>query len=222
VSEDAATLEAAPLRVSTKAEAVYTELRERILDGSLEPGSTLNQEALAGTLGLSITPLREALRRLEGDGMVRLEAHRTMTVMPLTRRELEELYTVRLHLDPLAASLAATNATAEQIKEIGRLASLGPADTPRRQLEANRNFHRAVYSASNNLVLTDVLDRLWNRTDRYRLIVLRERIHERVAGKEHREIAAAVRARQADLVARLVRDHVGTTKQLIEQLAHVL
>ncbi len=61
------------LHVATKAEAVYQELRSRILDGSIKPASTLNQEALAATLGLSITPLREALRRLESEGLVRLQ-----------------------------------------------------------------------------------------------------------------------------------------------------
>ncbi len=215
-------MESLPLRVATKAEAVYLELRARILDGSYEPASTLNQEALAAKLGLSITPLREALRRLEAEGLVHLEAHRTMTIAPLTRRELNELYAVRLHLDPLAASLAAEHAGEAQLDQIRRLAGERAEHTPRAQLEANRIFHRAVYAASGNLVLTQVLDQLWNRTDRYRLIVLQERIHERVAGAEHREIAAALTAKDAERVAELVHRHVEKTQRLIEQIGHVL
>lgn len=210
------------LHVSTKAEAVYQELRARILDGSIEPASTLNQEALAARLGLSITPLREALRRLEAEGLVRLEAHRTMTVTPLTRRELNELYAVRLQLDPFAAALAAKNATDHQLDEIERIARLPGERTPQAVLEVNRTFHRAVYSASGNLVLIGVLDQLWNRTDRYRLIVLHDRIHERAAGEEHREIATALKARDAERVADLVQQHVEKTQHLIEQLANEL
>ena len=210
------------LHVRTKAEAVYQELRARILDGSIEPASTLNQEALAARLGLSITPLREALRRLEAEGLVRLEAHRTMTVTPLTRRELNELYAVRLRLDPFAAALAAKNATDEQLTEIEGIARRRGERTPQAILQLNRVFHRTVYSASGNLVLIGVLDQLWNRTDRYRLIVLHDRIHERSAGEEHREIATALKARDAERVEDLVQQHVEKTQRLIEQLADEL
>jgi len=207
------------LHVATKAEAVYQELRTRILDGSIEPASTLNQEALAAQLGLSITPLREALRMLEADGLVRLKAHRIMTIVPLTRRELNELYAVRLHLDPFAAALTAKHASDEQLHEIDRIARRRVDRTPRALLEVNRAFHRSIYSSCGNLVLIGVLDQLWNRTDRYRLIVLRDRIQERAAEAEHREIAEALKARQAKRVADLVHRHVEKTQRLIEQLA---
>src|ERR1700730_14446555 len=99
------------LQIGTKAEAVYQELRRRILSSVILPGSMLSQEALAVQLGVSITPLREALRRLETEGLVKTLAHRTMTIPPLTRKEVRELYAVRLQLDPLAAKLAAENAS---------------------------------------------------------------------------------------------------------------
>ena len=210
------------LHVATKAEAVYQELRSRILDGSIQPASTLNQEALAATLGLSITPLREALRRLESEGLVRLEAHRTMTIAPLTRRELHELYAVRLQLDPFAAAMTAREASDETLTEIERLARKRVERNPRALLRHNRSFHHAIYSSCSNLVLIGVLDQLWNRTDRYRLIVLQNRIQERAAEEEHREIAAALVGRDAEGVADLVYRHVEKTQRLIEQLAEGL
>lgn len=210
------------LHVVTKAEAVYQELRSRILDGSIQPASTLNQEALAATLGLSITPLREALRRLESEGLVRLEAHRTMTIAPLTRRELHELYAVRLQLDPFAAALTAREASDDTLGEIERLAGKRVERNPRALLQHNRTFHHAIYSSCRNLVLIGTLDQLWNRTDRYRLIVLQNRIQERAAEEEHREIAAALLGRDARLVADLVHRHVEKTQRLIEQLAQGL
>ncbi len=211
-----------PLHVSTKAEAVYQELRSRILDGSIEPGSTLNQEVLAAGLGLSITPLREALRRLEAEGLVRLEAHRTMTVAPLTRRELNELYAVRLQLDPFAAALTAETAPDDVLAAIARVAGRRVERTPRALLHNNRTFHHAIYSNCGNLVLIGILDQLWTRTDRYRLIVLQDELQKRAAQEEHREIAAALANRNPTEVGTLVSRHVEKTQRLIEQLAEGL
>ena len=110
------------LQTTTKAEAVYLEIRARILTGALSPGLQINQEALAASLGVSITPLREALRRLEMEGLARLEAHRTVVIAPLIGRELDELYVIRMELDALAAGLAAAKASDTQVLLIGTLA----------------------------------------------------------------------------------------------------
>jgi DNA-binding GntR family transcriptional regulator len=111
-----------PLQAVTKASAVYIETRSRILKGTLAPGSAVNQEALAADLGVSITPLREALRRLGMEGLIRLEARRTMIITPLTSQELDEMYAIRTELDPFAAGLAAANAPESQLELIQRLA----------------------------------------------------------------------------------------------------
>jgi DNA-binding GntR family transcriptional regulator len=205
------------LNVRTKAEAVYDELRARILDGTLEPGSTLNQEALASALGLSITPLREALRRLEAEALVHLEANRTLTVVGLSAHEVRELYAVRLRLDPWATELAAEHADAEQRNEIDRLARQKTEPTTAGRLAANRQFHRAVYSASGNQVLTELLDRLWDQTDRYRRLALQDELHERNAENEHRDIAAAIRSREGGRAAELMHRHVEATLRLLER-----
>lgn len=205
------------LNVPTKAEAVYLELRAQILDGTLAPGSTLNQEALAATFGLSITPLREALRRLEAEALVNLEAHRTMTVASLSAREVRQLYAVRLQLDPFAAGLAAEQVDETQLAEIDRLAQLESESTTRARLSANRRFHRAVYSVSGNVVLTELLDRLWDQTDRYRLLALQDAVHEQTAEKEHRDIAASIGSHDSALASELMRKHVEATLRLVER-----
>ena len=207
------------VQVRTKAEAVYQELTVRILDGRMDPGSTVNQEALAAALGVSITPLREALRRLESDGLVRLEAHRTLTVAPLSAHEFRELYAVRLQLDPFAAGLAAEQASTETASHIKALAMRPREATPRGRLKANREFHQAVYRASGNTRLAEVLDRLWDQTDRYRLIAVQVEGHERVVEREHREIADAIRSRNSALATDLMRAHVEATLRLVEQHA---
>jgi DNA-binding GntR family transcriptional regulator len=145
-----------------------------------------------------------------------------MTIAPLTRRELHELYAVRLQLDPFAAALTAEQASDERLVEIEQLARRRVNRTPHALLQHNRSFHHAIYSSCGNLVLIGVLDQLWNRTDRYRLIVLQNRIQERAAEEEHREIAAALLGRDAKRVADLVHRHVLKTQRLIEQLADEL
>ena len=198
-----------PLQAVTKASAVYIETRSRILKGTLAPGSAVNQEALAADLGVSITPLREALRRLEMEGLIRLEAHRTMIITPLTSQELDEMYAIRTELDPFAAGLAAANAPESQLELIQRLARQKTVIDPVLQLGRNREFHRAVYSSCANGALISLLDQLWDRTDRYRLILVREELMDGPTSRqEHIDIADAIAARRADLSAPLMRAHI--------------
>jgi len=197
------------LQTVTKAEAVYVETRSRILKGTLAPGSAVNQEALAAELGVSITPLREALRRLKMEGLIRLEAHRTMSITPLTSRELNEMYAIRIELDPFAAGLAAGNVSEAQLEVINRLARQKAASDAVVQLERNRGFHRAVYSSCGNNALINLLEQLWDRTDRYRLILIRgELLRRSTFQQDHVDLADALTARKADLAARLVRAHI--------------
>ena len=197
------------LQTVTKAEAVYLETRSRILKGMLAPGSAVNQEVLAADLGVSITPLREALRRLEMEGLIRLEAHRTMIITPLTSRELDEMYAIRVELDPFAAGLTAVNVSEVQLEIIYRLARQKTATDPILQLERNRGFHRAVYSSCGNNALINLLEQLWDRTDRYRLILIREELLGRSTSQpDHIDLANALAARKADLAARLMRVHI--------------
>ena len=207
------------VNVRTKAEAAYQELSARILDGSMQPGSTVSQETLAAALGVSITPLREALRRLESDGLVILEAHRTLTVAPLSAAEVRELYAVRLQLDPFAAGLAAEVAAPAALDRIAALAARALKTTARARLKANREFHQTIYRSAGNATLAEMLDRLWDRTDRYRMIVVQVESEERKVEREHREIAAALRARDIALSTRLMREHVAETLRLVERHA---
>jgi DNA-binding GntR family transcriptional regulator len=208
-----------PLQAVTKANAVYLETRSRILKGMLAPGSAVNQEVLAAELGVSITPLREALRRLEMEGLIRLEAHRTMIITPLTSQELHEMYAIRLELDPLAAGLAAANASESELEVIGQLARQEAVTDPALQLERNRGFHRAVYSSSQNGALTSILDQLWDRTDRYRLILIKEELVEGpISRQEHIDIADAVAIRKAGPAARLMRAHIGRSHTRISDI----
>src|SRR3954471_9174040 len=96
---------------ATKSDLAYTRVRGLILSGELAPGAVLPQATLAQTIGISTTPLREALRRLKQEGLVELDAHRDARVRPLDATEARDLLELRRTLDPLAASLAAQRRT---------------------------------------------------------------------------------------------------------------
>ena len=197
-----------PLAAATKAQATYQELRRRILSGELEPGATLNQEAVAVDLGVSVTPVREAARRLEAEGLLQFEAHKLLLVAPLSRTEFNDLYDVRLQLDPHAAALATGRLTPAQLDEIEAMARARRSD-PLGQLAANRAFHHAIYSGSGNRVLTETLDLLWERTDRYRAVLFRADIGITAALRQHMEIVNAIRSGNKRTVARLLRARPG-------------
>jgi DNA-binding GntR family transcriptional regulator len=137
-------------------------------------------------------------------------------VAPLSHEELRAIYDVRLQLDPHAAALAAVAAGEEALAEVERLAHTPMQGDALEQLAFNRNFHRVIYAQCGNAILIEILDRLWERTDRYRIVLLRRDLDAIAAGREHIEIAEAMRARDPRRVAKLIRAHIGTARTVIE------
>jgi DNA-binding GntR family transcriptional regulator len=200
----------------TKTELAYQHIRREIIEGVLSPETVLDQEALAERLGLSTTPVREALRLLESEHLVTSRRHRNTVVTGLDPDMLEDTYAVRLALDPLAVSLAATNATEPDRALIGRLAEQRHDDASAvENLNQNRALHRAIYAASGNTTLTQILDTLWDRSDRYRMVTLGNEDTAQIAHHEHYAIATAVLAGEGEKAATLMHDHVAASLQRI-------
>jgi DNA-binding GntR family transcriptional regulator len=202
---------------ATKSDLAYTRLRALILSGDLAPGAVLPQAALASTIGISTTPLREALRRLKQEGLVELDAHRDARVRPLDAAEARDLLELRRSLDPLAASLAAERRTDADLTDV-RAALDGlealSAQPSAAELESHHRFHAAIHRASHNALLVETLDGLWVKTDRYRRHGLEAgRSDEELEARatEHRGLFEAVRNGDPELAAELMRRHVETS-----------
>jgi DNA-binding GntR family transcriptional regulator len=198
---------------ATKSDFAYRHVRDLILSGELEPGAVINQATLARVIGISTTPLREALRRLKQQGLVELDAHRDARVTRLDAEEARDLLEVRRSLDPLAASLAADRRTTQDLAEmratLDGLEAL-PSDPTVAQLVAHRRFHRAVYRASHNALLGNILDGLWDSADRYRrhgLEVARS-AEEGTITSRHARLFEAIVAGDANAAAEVMRAHV--------------
>jgi len=202
---------------TTKSDLAYIRVRGLILSGELAPGAVLPQAALAQQIGISTTPLREALRRLKQEGLVELDAHRDARVRPLDATEARDLLELRRSLDPLAASLAAQRRTDTDLVDV-RAALDGlealSASPSIAQLESHHRFHAAIHRASHNELLIDVLDGLWVKTDRYRrhgLEAGRSDEERDARATEHRMLFEAVRDGDADAAAELMLRHVETS-----------
>ena len=203
-----------PNPFSTKSDAAYAEVRRRILAGELAPGSVLDQYLLSDQMGMSITPLREALRRLRGEGLIDIDVHKNTRVTPLNGTEARELFEIRMALDPAAAELAAERRTDSDIKILRNAAKhLVPVTRTwgEKGLLAHSAFHRAIYVASHNDNMITMLDGLWDKSDRYRRLGLmlpsgadnRERDFI-----EHRKMLEMIIDKDAQGVADLMRQHI--------------
>lgn len=183
-----------------KSDYAYLKLRELIRSGEISEGAEVNQEALSAQLGVSTTPIREALRRLEAEGFVVLGAHKNARVTPLTVEEAQELLEMRVTLHALAAGLAATRATEADVEGM-RSALRSLAEEPTNA--AYRELHRRVYSAAHNTLLDETLDRLWARAERYRDVIEAPRDQVRQQG-ELKALVDAIAAHDVDAARELM------------------
>ena len=202
---------------SSKGSLAYSELRQLILSGSLAPGSRVSQYELADKMQMSITPLREAIRRLSSEGLIIMDTHRDSRVADVSASEARELLEVRLSLEPSATELAAHRRTEADIAAIRTAAEkLLPVTRVWGEdaITAHREFHRAVYTASHNASMIKLLDDLWDKSDRYRRLGL-----ELPSGDEprtidlnqHHQILELVASGDGPGAAKLARTHIANS-----------
>jgi DNA-binding GntR family transcriptional regulator len=203
--------------LQTKGDYAYRLVRDQIITGDLPAGAIVQQRELAARLGISTTPLREALRRLDGEGLIELDAHRNARVTELRAEEARDLLELRRSLDPMAAALAAERRSTSDLREIqAALRDLAPlpVEATLEQLLAHRRFHRAIYRASHNELLIETLDGLWDKADRYRMLALQvDRGQEArdIKAREHEQLAQFIAAGDADSTRAVMLAHIDTS-----------
>ncbi len=193
-------------------------LRRAILRGTLPGGARLVQADLAAHLGVSITPVREALRDLATEGLVRIDPHRGAVVSEVSLEEVREIYRLRGVLEPMAAGLAAPRIPPEDLGEATRLAAEMEGETdPGRWVELNRAFHDVLLRAVSSPRLLAFVSQLQDSaTLCVALSVTLRPLGLESGNQEHRAILAAFRARDAAAARRTVREHLRATMESIE------
>jgi DNA-binding GntR family transcriptional regulator len=200
-----------PLRVRSVVGLAYDELRAMIVDGRLAPGARVGQAELADALGISRGSVREALRRLVGDGLVEFEVNRGFFVADLGLDRVLERLEARLHLEPVLARVAAERRTDDDLAALrASIEDERTARTAAAAHDASRAFHLAVATATRNAALIRLIDSLWI-ADVGRRLLARRRTQpdwQEADVAEHLELLAAIAAGDGDRAETLMREHV--------------
>lgn len=196
------------------ADAAYEEIRQRLVDHEVEPGSKLNINALAVELDVSPTPVREALARLEADGLVVKRSLAGYTASPLlSSKDFDDLFEMRSLLEPAAAARAASRIGAEDLaaldehlKAMRQVRHDGSRETLRLFFRHDTLFHSLIAAGSDNALMADTLNRFRAHTHLYRLDFREETAEETC--HEHERIVEALRDRDPDTAAAAMRSHI--------------
>lgn len=205
----------------TLAEQLYRRLSAAILAGELAPGSKISEPALARQYGVSRGPLREALHRLQERKLITRSANQGPRIIKPSTESLAELFLVREALEGMAARLAATHATQDELAQLRRIvtanaASLGGHTGSAQDADVgkDRDFHVTVAQLSHNPMLTDLLcAELYPLLRLYRGLPLGLQPRGRRAVVEHERVTAAIEDRDPDLAELLMRRHIGAARE---------
>jgi DNA-binding GntR family transcriptional regulator len=191
-------------------------LRDAILDGRLPPGRRISQAGIAETVGTSRVPVREALRRLETEGLVTLVPRSGAWVAKLSFEEYTELYTIREWVEPPALATSVPGLADEAIGELhGLVDGMESAVDSTAWLDLDRRFHLASYAGAPLPRLRRLIEGFWNSTQQYRRAHLQYLQSSRdltLVHAEHRLLAAAVGRRDAEGAADVLRSHIRRTR----------
>ncbi|MFG1704320.1 GntR family transcriptional regulator [Nonomuraea sp. M3C6] len=200
---------------------VYETLRRAILGGDLPTGCRLVQADIAAQLKVSTTPVREALRDLAGEGLVRIDAHKGAIIRELDMSEVQEIYELRRMLEPVSIRKAVGRATDEEVERATRLQQLMEEERdPGQWVELNRRFHAVLTDAARSPRLCAILTGLRDGAAVYVGLSIRgqEGTRMREANRDHRDLVTAFRKRQPETAVEIVLRHLNSTMAAIERL----
>jgi DNA-binding GntR family transcriptional regulator len=193
-------------------EEAYRAILVAICEGRLEPGERLTQESVAQKLAVSRQPVGQALLLLKQQKFLVDAGRRGLMVAPLDREFMRWIYELRLGIEPLAASLAASRATSEQLARGDALMAAGQHAVREGSIgeliDADMRFHMYLYDVSGNRLFVDTMDGLWHHLRRAMREVLQHREYRKAIWAEHAHIQRALRAHDAASAASLVRAHL--------------
>lgn len=206
------------MQYSSKSDIVCAMLRELIISGELSGAEPLRQRDLAARFGVSQTPVREALRRLESEGLVVNDPHRGATVAQSRQGIIEDNSQIRAALEPLGARLAARAITDEQLERLQRLndemtALKGDDD---RYGDLNREFHFAIYEAAASPMLLSMMRLLWQAMPHGPKVT---RTHSESAA-QHQQLIDALAAHDPQRAAEITQLHILSTQHLSDEISH--
>jgi GntR family transcriptional regulator, rspAB operon transcriptional repressor len=197
------------------ADLVFERLQERIVSGELAPGDKLDPTEIAADLGLSRTPVREAILRLDNEGLVNRIPYRGVVVAGIDLRVAEEVAALRIHLETLAATLAVPRLRDQDLADMrethAQLTESLKGETAQREFnELNRRFHMTLYQRADSAALLRTIENLASQAERIRMHF---DLRQGPAQPHHEAILRACENRDAAAAAAATRDHILTAYQ---------
>lgn len=193
-------------------ELVFEALREAIINGKLRPGERMMEIQLAEEMGVSRTPIREAIRKLELEGLVLMIPRKGAYVSGLSIREIADVFEIRRALEGLAAELAAERITDEELEELERFLVKIAEDIEDADLDkvvaTDTGFHTLLYQASRNQRLSQIINNLREQIQRFRTTSLSYPGRMKDALEEHRKIVEAISSRDGEAARKIAQEHI--------------
>lgn len=193
-------------------DVVFNTLRQAILRGELEPGERLMEIALAQKLGVSRTPIREAIRKLELEGLVVMIPRKGAEVACITEKDMRDVLEVRGTLEELAVSLACRNMNEEIINELAMANKVFEAAVVSKDVvritDADVSFHDVIYKATDNQRLIQIINNLSEQMYRYRLEYVKDARSHSILISEHADIISKLRSKDDEGAKLVMKQHI--------------
>ncbi len=203
-------------------DVVFHTLREAILKGDLRPGERLMELQLASKLGVSRTPIREAIRMLEQEGLAVTIPRKGAEVAKMTEKDLEDVLQIREALDELAVQVACDKMTAQQLKELTlamkNFENAIQAGKLKKIIEYDVEFHDIIYRATDNPKLVTLLNNIREQIYRYRVEYLKGKENYPMLVREHEEIVTALKQKNKERVADAMRSHIRNQAEAVKNI----
>lgn len=202
-------------------EIVYEELKMQILTGKIVPGTRMMEVELAEDMGVSRTPIREAIRKLEKEGLITIEPRRGAYASQISVKDMVDILEVRQDMEGLAAFFAASRMNEEQMKELKKESdsyNLAVAEGNTENMIAHdTKFHRIIVESCNNSILTHMVEQLQELVLRFRYIYYGEFRRAEKMPEEHRQILEAIRDGRAEDARAAADIHIDRLKEMVVQ-----
>lgn len=199
---------------------VFHTIREGILSGKYGKNEELKENTIGEELGVSRTPVREALRQLELEGLVNIIPNKGAFVVGLSAEDIRDIYEIRSVLEGLCAKRAAERATPEQLEALEEIMCLSDFQVQRKHydqlVELDNRFHEQLYSASSSKMLEHVLSDFHHYVERVRRVTLRDPKRSVRSNEEHRQILDALKEKDAVKAEKLANHHMMNTIKNID------
>ncbi|MDP4153118.1 MAG: GntR family transcriptional regulator [Bacillota bacterium] len=203
---------------------VFKEIEMAILNGTFSPGDSLTEIKLSEQLGVSRTPVRDALHQLELEGLVKNIPNKGAVVVGVSEKDIEDIYTIRMHIEGLAARWAAQNITDEEIGELREIVELQEfyvsREDPLQVWQLDGKFHELLYESSRSRPLKQTLSQFHHYIQKAREVSIKTANRAEIAVKEHRDILTAIAEHDGERAEELTREHIISAKNNLLRIIH--